>query len=117
MARGENRVPILVNEHGEPYTRHIVHLDDVVHAFDLALGNPAALGETFHIAAPQAFRYDEAAAYLSGKIGLPTATITATGYHSFSINIAKARQVLGYTPRYDIFGIIDRALAWQAEQR
>ena len=114
VARGENRVPILVNEHGVPYTRHIVHLDDVVQAFGLALGNPASLGETFNIAAPQAFRYDEAAAYLAPKVGLETCTITAAGYHSFEINVSKARDVLGYAPRYDICGIIDKALEYGA---
>lgn len=111
IAQGGNRVPILVNGEGQPYTRHIVHLDDVVQAFDLALGNPAAVGETFNIAAPKAFRYDEAAAYLAPKVGLETCTITASGYHSFEISIEKARRVLGYAPQYDIFGIIDRALA------
>lgn len=113
ISRGENRVPVLVNQDGVPYTRHIVHLDDVVHAFDVATGNPRAIGETFHIAAPKAFRYDEAAAYLSEKTGLPTCTITASGYHSFEINISKARHVLGYNPQYDIYGIIDRALEWR----
>lgn len=115
IARGENRVPILVNDEGVPYTRHIVHLDDVVQAFDLALGNQAALGETFNIAAPRAFRYDEAAAYLAPKVGLETCTITASGYYSFEINVSKARRVLGYDPKYDIFGIIDKALEWRGQ--
>jgi len=116
IAQGGNRVPILVNGEGVPYTRHIVHLDDVVQAFELALGNPAAVGETFNIAAPRAFRYDEAAAYLAPKVGLETATIVASGYHSFEINVNKARRVLGYAPQYDIFGIIDAALEWQSQQ-
>jgi UDP-glucose 4-epimerase len=115
IARGENRVPILVNEQGVPYTRHIVHLDDVVQAFGKALGHPASLGETFNIAAPRAFRYDEAAGYLAPKVGLDTCTITAAGYHSFEINVNKAREVLGYDPQYDIRGIIDRALEWKEQ--
>lgn len=114
IARGENRVPILLNGEGVPYTRHIVHLDDVVQAFELALGNPVALGETFNIAAPRAFRYDDAAAYLAPKVGLETCTITAAGYHSFEISVDKARRVLGYEPRFDIFGIIDAALAYRS---
>jgi nucleoside-diphosphate-sugar epimerase len=111
IARGENRVPILVNEQGVPYTRHIVHLQDVIHAFDQALGNPATVGETFNISGPRAFCYDQAAAYLSSKNGLATTEITAAGYHSFEIDITKARQQLGYAPRYDIEAIIDAALA------
>jgi UDP-glucose 4-epimerase len=112
---GENRIPILVNAEGQPYRRHIVHLEDVVQAFDLALGNPAALGETFHIAAPAAFQYDEAAQYLSGKTGTPTCTVVAAGYHSFEINIGKAQRVLGYKPYYTIHSIIDAALEWERQ--
>lgn len=113
LERGENRVPVLVDGKGHPYTRHIVHLEDVVQAFGRALGNPASLGETFNIAAPAAFQYDKAAAYLAERAGMRTATITAAGYHSFEINIEKARRVLGYDPQYDIYGIIDAALEWQ----
>lgn len=114
IEHGENRVPILVNGEGDPYTRHTVHLEDVVQAFGRALGNPAAFGETFNIAAPAAFRYDLAAKYLSERIDLDTCTITAAGYHSFEINIHKAREVLGYDPQYDIYGIIDAALDYES---
>jgi len=117
LNRGENRVPILVNDKEQPYTRHIVHLNDVVQAFDRALGNPASLGETFNIAAPAAFQYDKAADYLAAKTGMKTATITASGYHSFEINIGKARKVLGYDPQYDIYKIIDAGLEWQEAQQ
>ncbi len=113
LAAGENRIPILVNEQDQPYRRHIVHIEDVVQAFDLALGLTRALGETFHIAAPAPFQYDEAAQYLSHKTGIPTCRIVATGYHSFEINIAKARKVLGYKPQFDIYRIIDAALEWE----
>jgi len=110
LARGENRIPILVNGEGKPYTRHIVHIEDVLQAFELALGNKRAIGETYHIAAPKAFRYDQAARYLSKKTGIPTCEICAGGYHSFRINISKAKKELGYRPKYDIFRIIDAAL-------
>lgn len=114
LERGEKRIPILVNQDGVPYTRHIVHMDDVVHAFEVALGAEIALDEVFHIAAPAAFRYDEAARYLSDKTGIPTCEIVVSGYYPFEIDISKARNVLGYDPQKDVFGIIDDALAWQA---
>jgi len=113
LARGENRIPILVNDAGEPYTRHIVHIQDVLHGFDLALGAELAIDQVFHIAAPAAFRYDDAAAYLSEKTGIPTTTITASGYFPFEIDVSKARDVLGYSPRFGIQEIIDDALAWK----
>lgn len=117
VARGEDRVPILVNERGVPYRRHIVHLEDVVHAWLLALGNPAAVGQTFHIAAPSAFSYDQAAGYLSQRTGVPTTELLVPGCHSFEIDITRARSVLGYRPRYDVYGIIDAALAEEEASR
>ena len=41
--------------------RHIVHVDDVIHAVDLALGHPSAIGQTFNIAGPAPFDYRTAA--------------------------------------------------------
>jgi len=110
---GEERLPILTNEAGVPYNRHIVHIDDVLQAFGLILGNPAAVGESFNIAAPAAFNYRPAAGYLSQQTGIPTIELVCAGYHSFSINITKARSVLGYDPQYDFQRIADSALEAQ----
>jgi len=111
VAQGEDRVPILVNEAGVPYRRHIVQLEDVVQAWLLAFDNSTAVGQTFHIAAPSAFSYDCAAGYLSQQTSVPTTELRVPGYHSFEIDINRARSMLGYRPRYDICGIIDAALA------
>ncbi|MEW6357186.1 MAG: NAD(P)-dependent oxidoreductase [Planctomycetota bacterium] len=111
IARGENRIPILIDRNRRPYTRHIVHIEDVVQAFELALGNKKAVGETYNISGKKAFRYDQAAAYLSKKLGIPATKIQAKEYYPFAIDIRKARRELGYRPKYDIFGIIDAALA------
>jgi nucleoside-diphosphate-sugar epimerase len=107
---GEERIPILTNEAGAPYNRHTVHIEDVMQAFGKILGNPAALGESFNIAAPSAFNYRPAAEYLSQKMGIPTLELVCAGYHSFAINITKARSMLGYDPQYDFRRLADSAL-------
>lgn len=114
---GEERIPILVDNEGVPYKRHIVHVDDVVQAFGKLLGNPAAVGDSFNIAAPAPFSYDTAATYISEQTGLPTLELTSPNYHSFEINIARARSVLGYAPQNDIYTIIDRALAYREGEK
>ena len=111
---GEERIPILVDGDGVPFRRHIVHIDDVMQAFDLMLGNPSALGQSFNIAAPAPFDYRVTADYLSGKLGIPTVEIPCPTYHSFEIDIARARTVLGYAPANDIFRIADRAIEARA---
>ncbi|MBI3882136.1 MAG: NAD(P)-dependent oxidoreductase [Verrucomicrobia bacterium] len=107
----QERVPILTDARGTPLRRHIVHVDDVMQAFDRMLGNPTALGQTFNIAGPAAFDYRVAAEYLSKKLGVPTVEIRQPKYHPFEINITRARTVLGYAPENDFFRMADRAIA------
>ncbi|MBM4036462.1 MAG: NAD(P)-dependent oxidoreductase, partial [Planctomycetes bacterium] len=111
---GQERIPILVNGQGVPFRRHIVHVDDVMQAFGKMLGNPSALGQSFNIAAPAPFDYRVAAGYLSAKMGIPTIELCCPGYHSFEINITRARAVLGYAPENDFFRMADRAIADRA---
>ncbi len=109
---GEERVAAQVDAGGTPYHRHIVHIDDVVQAFGLILGNPATIGESFNIAGPAPFNYRAATDYLSERTGVPTIDVPCQGYHSFEIDINKARSILGYRPENDIFQMIDRALEY-----
>ncbi|MEA3247624.1 MAG: hypothetical protein U9Q74_15835, partial [Gemmatimonadota bacterium] len=110
---GEERVAVQVDESGWPYHRHIVHIDDVVRAFGRILGNPSAIGESFNIAGPAPFDYRAAANYLSERIGVPTVDVACPGYHSFEIDINKARSMLGWEPENDIYRMIDRALQYR----
>ncbi|MFH0964133.1 MAG: NAD(P)-dependent oxidoreductase [Planctomycetota bacterium] len=95
---------------GAPYKRHVVGARDVVQSFLLALGNPRARGETFNIAAPAPASYDVLSAYIAQRLKLPVVDFTLDGFHDFSIDISKARSVLGYRPEYDVFRIVDEAV-------
>lgn len=108
---GQERIPILTDAHGTPLRRHIVHVNDVMQAFDRALGNPSALGQTFNIAGPSAFDYRVAATHFSEKLGVPVVELRCPNYHPFEINITRARTVLGYAPQNDFFRMADRAIA------
>ena len=110
---GQERIPVLKDARGTPLRRHIVHVDDVMQAFDRALGNPSAIGQTFNIAGPSPFDYRVAAECLSAKLGIPVIELSAPQYHSFEINITRARTVLGYAPQNDFFRMADRAVAWR----
>lgn len=106
----QERIPILTDAHGTPLRRHILHVDDVMQAFDRMLGNPSAIGQTFNIAGPSAFDYRVAAEYLSKKLDVPVIEIPNPQYHPFEINITRARTVLGYAPENDFFRMADRAI-------
>lgn len=108
---GTDAVGCLVHPGGVPYKRHIVHVADVVQSVLLALGNARAIGETFHVAAPAPFRYDELSRYIAGKLGIAAVDFELDGFHDFEINIAKARSVLGYRGEHDVFRMVDEAIA------
>jgi nucleoside-diphosphate-sugar epimerase len=114
MERGEQRIVIAVDRNGVPLRRHVVHIEDTVQGFLLGMKNPNAGGQSFNVAAPAPFAYDVIAECVSKRTGIPTIRLTVHDAYPFEINITKARQVLGYKPKYDIFGIIDRAFEFRA---
>ena len=107
---GREHIPVLLDAAGRPLTRHIVQIDDVIQAFGCAFGNERALGADFNVAAAEPFEYRRAAQYLSQKLGIPTIDIPCPRYHSFSIDISKARRLLGYQPTYDFQAMADAAI-------
>jgi UDP-glucose 4-epimerase len=111
VRRREERIPILVDAQGAPLRRHIVHIDDVMQAFDRMLGNSAALGRTFNIAGPAPFDYATAAALLGEMLRVPTVALRCPRYHSFAIDISRARRELGYAPENDFARMAQRAIA------
>ena len=116
IARGERL--ILPNEGME--TVHHVHADDVAQAFELALAHPdAAVGESFHVVSPAPMTLKSYAESMFAHFGKPVnvgflpweewrLTVTEDEAaatwdhiaHSPHGSIAKARQRLGYSPRY-----------------
>jgi len=113
FAEGRDGVGCLVHPGGKPYVRHIVAVDDVVHSILTALGNPQALCETFNVAAPAAFSYDVLSGYIGEKLDLPVVDFELEGSYDFSIDISKARAVLGYAPEHDVFRMVDEAIAFR----
>ena len=98
---------------GVPYVRHLVDARDVVQAFRLALARPRAVGQTFNIAAPAPFSYDVLSHYIGERLGIPVVDFELDGFHDFSINITKARSMLGYRPEHDTFAMVERAIAFR----
>lgn len=113
-------------------TVHHVHADDVAQAFCRAIERRSvAVGEAFHVCAPQAVSlrgYAEAVAAWFGQPARlafapydqwastvdPAAaalTIDHIG-HSPNASIAKARELLGFVPRYSSLQTVRSALAW-----
>ena len=115
-------------------TVHHVHADDVAQAFELALGRETdAAGESFHVVSPAAMTlrgYAEAFAASHGMTAelefLPWPAWSASVgeaesratwdhiAHSPNCSIAKARERLGYAPRYSSLTAVLESVEWLA---
>jgi nucleoside-diphosphate-sugar epimerase len=112
---------------------HHVHADDVAQASELALARPAAVGRSFHVVAEQAMTQRGLAAGVAGwfgrepvldLVGWEEFTRRADRAHaevtrdhttrSIAASIDRAREVLGYAPRYRALDSLREALAWLA---
>jgi nucleoside-diphosphate-sugar epimerase len=110
---------------------HHVHADDVAQAFELALSRRAAIGNSFHVVAEQAMTQRGLAAGVArwfGRepvldlVGWDEFTRRAGSEHaevtrehtsrSITASIARAREVLGYAPRYSSLDALHEALSW-----
>jgi nucleoside-diphosphate-sugar epimerase len=122
--------PLALPDHGLGVLHH-VHADDVAQAFELALSRPAAIGSSFHVTAEQAMTQRGLAAGAARWFGREPAldfvdwdeyTRRAGPEHaevtrehtsrSIAASIARAREVLGYAPRYSSLDALHEALAW-----
>ena len=113
VRNGQERIPVLLDASGNPLTRHIVHIDDVIQAIDRSLENENAIGRDYNIAAADAFQYREAADYISEKLGIPTIEIPNPQYHPFCIDISRARREISYSPENEFRRMADRAIEFR----
>jgi nucleoside-diphosphate-sugar epimerase len=122
--------PLSLPDHGLGVLHH-VHADDVAQAFELALSRPAAIGASFHVVAEQAMTLRGLAVGVAQWFGRePTLKFVdwaefeesagaehaeVTREHTFrgiTASIARAREVLGYAPRYSVLEALHEALTW-----
>jgi nucleoside-diphosphate-sugar epimerase len=122
--------PLALPDHGLGVLHH-VHADDVAQAFERALSRPAAIGDSFHVVAEQAMTLRGLAAGVAGWFGREakldfvdwaeferragSGHAQATREHTFrsiTASIARARETLGYAPRFSTLDALHEALTW-----
>ncbi|HEU5315308.1 MAG TPA: NAD(P)-dependent oxidoreductase [Chloroflexota bacterium] len=111
---GEERLVVVRDERGRSWRKHVADVRDIVGACVAALGKRDAFGETFQLAGPAPFTWDDAVPYLSRKLGIPyvegTTSSTPTYYE---YDLTKLRRLTGYAPQYAIHRMIDDAVAFK----
>jgi UDP-glucose 4-epimerase len=117
FASGRDAAVALRHPDGKPMLRHIVAVEDCVQAFLLALEREGIEGETFNVAMGEPFDYVQTAAYAAERLGIEVIELVDPVGQDFSIDVSKARYVLGYRPQYDIHRLIDRAVEFRRSGR
>ncbi len=127
LAGGE---PLALPDQGLGVLHH-VHADDVAQAFERALTRPAAIGSSFHVVSEQAMTLRGLAVGVAGwfgrdavidyvgrdeferRVGSEHAETTfAHVDRSIAASIDRARDVLGYQPRYSSLEALRESLRW-----
>ncbi len=113
---GAHALVLARDGNGRTYKKHIADVHDIIAGLLAVLGKDLALGETFQLAAPHAFTWEEAVPYLAEKLGLPWVEVNLAGHTPtfYEFDVSKGRKLLGYETSYDIFRMIDEGLAMRA---
>ncbi len=107
---GEGFVMVATDrQSGLPIRRTTVSFGDVVQAWLLAIGNPLARNQVFHVVHP-AWDYADVGSFLSGRLGVPAERVPLDA-HSWDMDTTKIRTMLGWQPQDDVFGMLEAALA------
>jgi nucleoside-diphosphate-sugar epimerase len=107
---GADVVPMPRESSGRPFTEHICDVRDAVEGILLAMEEPAAAGETFNIAGPAPFSYDQVSPWLARRLQREAVAGNCRGIHSYEVSIAKARGILGYQPKHGVYESLEDAL-------
>jgi UDP-glucose 4-epimerase len=109
------RLLIARDENGRSYKKHLADVRDIVLGFLSALGKPGAIGETFQLAGPKPFTWEETVPYLAQKLGVDYVDVqlaeNTPTYYEF--DLSKGARLIGYQPQFDIFKMIDSAIAFR----
>ena len=103
------------DEHGRSYKKHIADVRDIVQGFTDGLGKAGAIGQVFQLAAPTPYTWAETIPYLADKLGVEYVDVNLADHTPtfYEFDMSKGQQRFGYQPRYDLFAMIDDAVAFR----
>jgi len=112
--QGQESAVLLKDQRGRPFKKHIADVRDIVHGCLCALGKERAFGETFQLAGPRAFTWDEVSYRLAELLNIPHVEAEVSGIPTFyEFDLSKAEKYIGFDPNYDIVRMIVDALSYE----
>ena len=112
---GKEKLIILRTKDGRSFKKHIAEVRDITDGCLCAFNNSKSFGETFQLAGPKPFSWEDTIPYLSKKLNLPFVEGTPEGPPTFyEFDISKSKNILGFNPKYDIKEMIEEALKFKS---
>ena len=114
LEKKEDQLVIIRDEHGRSYKKHTADVRDIVSGLMTTLTKEATYGEIIQLAGPEPFTWDTAVPYLAERLNMSYTDVSIDGtptFYEFDLN--KARTLIDYKPRYDIFRMIDDAIRFE----
>ncbi len=102
---------MLQGDEGRPDKKHIADVRDIVHGCGGALCKERAFGQTYQLAGPAPFTWDEAIYRLTELLHIPFVEARPGGVPThYEFDLEKARHDLGFHPEYDVVRMMVDAL-------
>lgn len=111
LDNGQEQLLLQRGQDGTPFRMPICDTRDLVEGILLGLESPRAPGETIGIGPDEPVSFDEAVALIQQAIGLPITDVRLpVAAVNYSTSNAKARELLGFRPRYDFRTMLQEAV-------
>lgn len=114
--KGNSELLVLArDEAGRTYKKHIADVRDIVLGLLCGLHNAQAIGQTFQLAAPAPYSWEATIPYLAHRLGLAYIDMNFPDHNPtfYEFDLSKGAALLNYHPQWDIFKMIDSAIAFR----
>jgi UDP-glucose 4-epimerase len=113
---GRKQLLVARDDNGRSYKKHIADVRDITHAFIAALGRPEVMGQVFQLGGPKPYTWEEAVPFMADRLGLDYVDVNLIGHVPtfYEFDLAKSERLFGYQPQFDIYKMIDSAVAFRA---
>ena len=98
-----------LEQSGTPFMEHVCDARDAARAVLSALQTDTAVGHAINIAGPAPFLYTDLSPMVARRMNSHAVAGRCAGIHSYSLNIDKARSLLGFEPRYRVEDSLEEA--------
>jgi len=114
--QAEPHLIVACDRNGRPWKKHNLEVRDIVHAYELAVGNENTFGKVYQIASQKPFTWDAIVPYIAGKLDVPytrfNLPMTPTFYE---FDLSPASNDFGYAPQNTIEEMVDEAIRFSQE--